>query len=58
MTSTSNDPSTSTNDVALVVRLPHDLRDALKERAAVEDRSLASLMRIAARTYLDTEEGQ
>lgn len=43
------------NDVALVVRLPHDLRDALKERAAAEDRSLASLLRMAARAYLETD---
>lgn len=47
--------SSPTNDVALVVRLPQDLRDALKERAAVEDRSLASLVRMATRTYLQSE---
>lgn len=50
-------PSTSpspTNDVALVIRLPEDLRGALKERAAEEDRSLASLVRIAVRTYLES----
>lgn len=58
MTSPSSNPNTSTNDVALVVRLPHDLRDALKARAAAEDRSLASLLRVAARTYLETEEAQ
>ena len=45
-------------DVAIVVRLPHDLRDALKQRAAAEDRSVASLMRVAARTYLDSEDDQ
>lgn len=42
----------SPNEVALVVRLPRDLRDALKERAAAEDRSVASLLRRAARAYL------
>lgn len=41
------------DDVALVVRLPRDLRDALKARAAEEDRSVASVLRLAARTYLD-----
>lgn len=58
MTSPNSNPNTTTNDVALVVRLPHDLRDALKARAAAEDRSLASLIRVAARTYLETEEEQ
>ncbi|WP_158282881.1 DUF3987 domain-containing protein [Nocardioides silvaticus] len=53
MTSPTNDSSISINDVALVVRLPHDLRDALKERAAAEDRSVASLIRVAARAYLN-----
>lgn len=47
--------ATAHNDVAIVVRLPHDLRDALKERAATEDRSVASLLRMAARTYLESE---
>lgn len=55
MTSPSSYPNTSTNNVALVVRLPHDLRDALKERAAAEDRSMASLMRLAARQYVESE---
>lgn len=55
MTSPSNDSYTSTNDVALVVRLPHDLRDALKARAAAEDRSVASVMRLAARQYVESE---
>lgn len=55
MTSPTDAPITSNNDVALVVRLPLDLRNALRERAAAEDRSVASLMRIAARTYLDSE---
>lgn len=47
---------TITNDVAVVIRLPHELRDALKQRAAAEDRSLASLMRVAVRAYLEDEQ--
>jgi len=39
---------------AVVVRLPQDLRDALRAQAVAEDRTLASLLRIAARAYLDT----
>ena len=46
-----NNPETS-QDVAVVVRLPRDLRDELKRRAAHEDRSVASLLRVAARAYL------
>ena len=34
MTSPSNDPNASTNDVAIVVRLPHDLRDMVGANAA------------------------
>ena len=41
------------NDVIVVVRLPKDLRDAIKACADREDRSVASLMRVAAREYLD-----
>jgi hypothetical protein len=44
---------TPTNDVAIVVRLPRDLRDALKQRAGLEDRSVASLLRVAVRAYLE-----
>lgn len=58
MPSPTSQPSAPVNDVALVVRLPHDLRDALKELAAAEDRSLASLVRVAARTYLESEDRQ
>lgn len=47
-----NAPATR-NDVVVVVRLPQDLRDAVKARADQEDRSVASLLRLAARTYLD-----
>jgi plasmid stability protein len=43
------------NDVVIVVRLPQDLRDALKARAAAEDRSVASIMRLAARQYVESE---
>lgn len=38
---------------AVVVRLPQELREALMRRAAAEDRTLASLLRLAARDYLD-----
>lgn len=46
------------NEVVVVVRLPRDLRDALKDRAAAEDRSVASLLRRAARAYLADPEPQ
>jgi predicted transcriptional regulator len=46
------------NDVAVVVRLPQDLREALRRRATEEDRSVASLLRRAARDYLDRPEDQ
>jgi hypothetical protein len=45
------------NDVAIVVRLPRELRDALKQQATAEDRSVASLLRVAVRTYLDDRQG-
>jgi hypothetical protein len=41
------------NDVALVIRVTSELRDALKVRAAEEDRSVASVLRLAAYSYLD-----
>ena len=44
------------NEIAVVVRLPRELRDALKARAALEDRSVASLLRRAARNYLQDAE--
>ncbi len=47
-----NDPNPR-NGVIVVVRLPKDLRDAIKACADREDRSVASLMRVAAREYLD-----
>ncbi len=49
---------TTANDVAVVIRLPRDLREALKRRAAQEDRSVASALRMAARAYVQTEEGE
>jgi hypothetical protein len=41
------------NDVAVLVRLPRQLSEALAARAAVEDRSVASVLRVAARRYLE-----
>jgi len=46
---------TPQNDVAVVVRLPAELRDALKVAAAAEERSVASLLRLAARQYLNKD---
>ncbi len=40
------------HDVAVIVRLSPQMREALKVRAAAEDRSVASLLRLAARRYL------
>ena len=37
----------------VVVRLPEELRAALRAQAKREDRTVASLLRIAARAYLD-----
>ena len=51
-----NIETTTTDDVAVVIRLPRDFRDALKQRAAIEDRSVASLLRVAARAYLQNDE--
>lgn len=42
-----------TSDIAVLVRLPQDLREALHERARREDRTVASLIRQAAWYYLD-----
>lgn len=38
----------------VVVRLTRDLRAALRTQAEMEDRSVASLLRVCARAYLDT----
>jgi hypothetical protein len=40
-------------DAVVVVRLPESLRDALRRRAQEEDRTMASLLRVAARAYLE-----
>ncbi len=39
-------------DAVIVVRLPQELRDGLREQAVREDRTVASLIRVAARAYL------
>jgi len=44
-----------TLDIAVLIRLPHELREALRERAESEDRSVASIMRQAARSYLENK---
>ncbi len=49
----STDQPTPTLEAAVVVRLPGELRDALRARAQHEDRTVASLLRVAARAYLD-----
>jgi predicted DNA-binding protein len=41
------------NERALTVRLPADLHDALRERAAQEERTIAGIMRLAARRYIE-----
>ena len=48
-------PDNPQNDVAVIVRLPQELREALKVQAATEDRSVASLLRVAARGYLNRQ---
>lgn len=50
-------PEQHRNDVAIVVRLPRGLRDRLAECANAEDRSVASVMRIAAVSYLARDRG-
>lgn len=42
------------DDRSLTLRLPSDLWEALRDRAAAEDRSVSSLLRVAARRYLAT----
>jgi predicted transcriptional regulator len=37
---------------ALTIRLPEELHEELRERAEQEDRTIASLLRLAARRYL------
>jgi len=43
----------SARDAVIVVRLPQELRDGLREQADREDRTLTSLIRVAARAYLE-----
>lgn len=40
------------HEVAIVVRMPASLRDALKARAEREDRSMAQTIRYALREYV------
>lgn len=40
-------------DSVVVVRLTRDLRAALRTQADAEDRTVASLLRVCARVYLD-----
>ena len=41
----------------LTVRLPEDLHESLKERAQVEERTVAGILRLAARQYLRQSDG-
>jgi predicted transcriptional regulator len=41
-------------DRALTIRLPEELHDQLKERADAEERTVAGILRLAARQYLTT----
>jgi predicted HicB family RNase H-like nuclease len=38
---------------ALTVRLPAELHEALRQRAELEERSMAQLVRLAAKLYVD-----
>lgn len=38
----------------VLVRMPPDLHEAIKERAAAEERSMSQAIRHAVRTYLST----
>jgi predicted transcriptional regulator len=40
-------------DRALTIRLPEDLHNQLQERAEAEERTIAGVLRLAARRYLD-----
>jgi hypothetical protein len=41
-------------DSALCIRLPRELHEELRKRAAQEDRTIAAVIRIAAKRYLGT----
>ena len=43
-------------NVDRLVSLPVDLNEAVKQRAAAEERSVAATIRIALRMYLDRDE--
>lgn len=45
-------------DSVVVVRLTRELRAALRAQADDEDRTVASLLRVCARAYLDTHPQQ
>lgn len=45
------------NDHALTIRLPQDLYAQLRRRAAAEERTVAAVLRLLARQYLDAGEG-
>lgn len=52
-------PDEAAMTAAVVVRLPMQLREALRQKAVAEDRTVASILRLAARAYLDnTAQGQ
>jgi hypothetical protein len=44
------------NDHALTIRLPQDLYAQLRRRAAAEERTVAAVLRLLARQYLDGAE--
>jgi hypothetical protein len=44
--------ATNDKDRALTIRLPAELHDQLRDRAAAEERTIAGVLRLAARRYL------
>ena len=49
------DEARQVTEYKYVVRLPDDLREALHERAASEDRPISRIIRAALRFYLDKD---
>jgi hypothetical protein len=47
----------SAGHVMVAVRMPVEVADGLKKAAAVNDRTLSGELRVAARLYLETQEG-
>lgn len=47
-------PGPPPKDETLTLRLPADLHQALRSRADAEDRTISSVLRVAAMRYLDT----